>query len=85
MIEINEVRILLPAFVTFKENGEEKSVFVYIDGNDLIIPDMSGISVEFKQAFLDFYKKQKRVYKTPDLPRDMLKDFNPRDYTDGTA
>ena len=57
-IEIQTVRMLLPATVLFKQDGEDMEVFVYIDQiqRNVIIPDMSGIKdvVEFKNQFSNY-------------------------------
>ena len=74
-IEIKDVRLLLPAFISFEENGKEQSIFAYIDKHEVVIPDMSGIDdvAAFKKAFIDFYNKRTPVMKTPSIPKDTIK------------
>jgi hypothetical protein len=44
-IEIKDVRLILPALVSFTQNDQDYSVFVYIDQGkkDIVIPDTSEI------------------------------------------
>ena len=77
-IEIKDVRPLLPAFISFEQDGkEEQSIFAYIDviERDVVIPDMSGIDdvAAFKKAFIDFYNKRTPVMKAPSIPKDTIK------------
>lgn len=74
MLEINDVRMLVPATVSFTQNNKKLSVFVYVDtvGKDLIIPDSSDIEdvSDFKAKFsgkYPFYKKNV----IPDVPQNL--------------
>lgn len=64
-IEIQSVRLLLPATVLFKQDGEDVEVFVYIDQlqRNVIIPDETEINdvEEFKKQFSKFYNPKKPV------------------------
>ena len=85
-IEIKDVRLILPALVSFKQNDEELSVFVYIDHakKDVVIPDMSGILDvdEFKRAFVKHYNSKNPVPKTPVIPKkDIFNKVDPTDFT----
>ena len=85
-IEIKDVRLILPALVSFKQNDEELSVFVYIDQakKDVVIPDTSGISDidEFKRAFVKHYNSKNPLYKTPTLPsNEIFKKMDPNTFT----
>jgi hypothetical protein len=80
-IEINEIRLLLPAIVTFTQDGEKKSIFVYLDqaNRDVVIPDETIVDVnELKSELVKFYKN--RSIKTPELPKDIFKSFNPNEF-----
>lgn len=71
-IEIKDVRLILPALVSFKQDDQEFSIFVYIDHakKDVVIPDLpEGLDTnEFKQAFFKHYNSKNPVPKTPKLP-----------------
>jgi hypothetical protein len=74
-VEIKDVHLLLPALVTCNNDGQEFTVFIYIDQakKDVIIPDPAtpaGIidSEHFKEAFFKYYNKKNPAYKTPILP-----------------
>ena len=86
-VEIKDVKLLLPAIITYeKDNGEEESVFIYIDqiNKDCVIPDSGSLNVnEFKEAFAKYYVTKNPVYKNPGLPKDILKGINPEDFTKG--
>lgn len=81
-IEIKEVRVILPAFVSFSRNGEEYSAFVYIDQarKDVVVPDMTDIGNldEFKKAFLEYYHSKNPLPKVPTFPnKDILNKTKP--------
>lgn len=85
-IEIKNVRLILPAFVSFKQNDEEYSVFIYIDQakKDIVIPDTTGILDidEFKRAFFQHYNMKNPVLKTPMMPsKDIFKKIDPSSFT----
>lgn len=83
-IEIKEMRLILPALVTFTQDGEEKSLFVYLDqaNRDIMIPDETGIDVtEFKSELVKYYNSKNKSVKTPEIPKDIFKSFNSKDYT----
>ena len=85
-IEIKDVRLILPALVSFKQNDKEYSVFVYIDQGkkDVVIPDTSDIADvdEFKRAFIKHYNSKNPVPKTPTLPsKDIFKKVDPNSFT----
>jgi len=85
-IEIKDVRLILPALVTFKQDDQELSVFVYIDQGkkDVVVPDPTGISDidEFKRAFVKHYNSKNPVPKTPVLPdREIFKKIDPNSFT----
>ena len=86
MIEIKDIRLLLPAMVSFKKDDVEQSVFVYIDQGkmDIVIPDTTGIEnvEEFRSSFAKYYNSKNPAYKTPPLPKDMLNKINPKDFTE---
>jgi hypothetical protein len=87
-IEIKDVRLILPALVSFTQNDQDYSVFVYIDQGkkDIVIPDTSEIMdvEEFKQAFQKHYNSKNPVPKTPNLPdKDIFKKVNPSTFTGG--
>jgi hypothetical protein len=84
-IEIQDVRLILPALVSFKQDDQELSVFVYIDQGkkDVVIPDATGINDvdEFKRAFVKHYNSKNPVPKTPTLPdKDIFKKMNPNSF-----
>lgn len=84
-IEIKDVRLILPALVSFKQDDQELSVFVYIDQGkkDVVIPDITGINDvdEFKRAFVKHYNSKNPVPKTPTLPdKDIFKKMNPNSF-----
>jgi hypothetical protein len=86
-IEIQDVRLILPALVSFKQDDQELSVFVYIDQGkkDVVIPDTTGINDvdEFKRAFVKHYNSKNPVPKTPTLPdKDIFKKMNPNNFKD---
>jgi hypothetical protein len=81
-IEIKDVRLILPALVSFEQNGEKLSTFVYIDQTkkDVIIPETSEIVDidEFKKAFAQYYNSKNPVPKTPTLPsNEIFKKIDP--------
>lgn len=83
MIEITDIRMLLPAMVNFKQNGEEFSSFVYIDQlkRDVILPDASEINVEeFKAAFINFFNLKNKTNKIPPLPKSAMEPINPEQF-----
>jgi hypothetical protein len=87
-IEIKDVRLILPALVSFKQNEQEYTVFVYIDHakKDIVIPDISDISdvEEFKKAFIKHYNSKNPISKTPVLPsKDIFNKIDPNNFTGG--
>ena len=80
-MEITDIRLRLPAIVTFKQNDKDLSVFVYLDQikMDVVIPDDTEITnvEEFKKAFAKYNKSQ--MSKTSDVP--VFKKMNPNDFT----
>ena len=81
-IEIKDVRLILPALVTYEQNDQEHTAFVYIDQakKDVVIPDVSGILDidEFKQAFVKHYNSKNPIPKAPVLPsKDFFKKIDP--------
>jgi hypothetical protein len=75
--EIKDIRLILPAMVTLKQDDEELSVFVYIDQArmDVVIPDPTGIKDvdEFKKAFAKYYTNKNPSPKSPEVPKNMFK------------
>jgi hypothetical protein len=71
-IEIKDVRLILPAMVSFVQNGEEFSTFVYIDQarKDVVVPDSTDIlDIEaFKKAFKEHYNSKNPLPKVPTMP-----------------
>ena len=87
-IEIKDVRLILPALVSFKQNDQEYSVFIYIDQakKDIVIPDTAGILDvnEFKKAFEKHYNSKNPVPKTPVIPsKNIFNKVDPTDFTGG--
>jgi hypothetical protein len=86
-IEIQDIRLIFPALVHFKKDNEEQSVFVYLDQSkmDIIIPDTTGIEdvTEFKEAFAKYYSTKNQGVKAPNLPKDMLKEIDPKTFSKG--
>jgi hypothetical protein len=84
MIEITDIRVLLPALVSFKQDDKELSIFVYIDQlkKDVVLPDMSDISnlEEFKAAFTTFYNSKNKANKIPPLPRSAMEKVDPEQF-----
>lgn len=84
MIEITDIRILLPALVTFKQNDQDLSVFAYIDQlkKDIVLPDASEIVNvdEFKAAFATFYNSKNKANKIPPLPRSAMEKVDPEQF-----
>lgn len=85
-IEIKDVRLILPALVSFKQDDQDLSVFVYIDHGkkDVVIPDTTGILdvEEFKRAFVKHYNSKNPVPKTPTLPsKDIFNKIDPNSFT----
>lgn len=84
MTEIKDIRILLPALVSFKQNDEELSIFVYIDQlkKDLVLPDTSEIInvEEFKAAFSTFYNSKNKPIKVPPLPKHAMENVDPEQF-----
>lgn len=72
-MEITDIRLLLPALVSFKQNGKETSVFVYVDQlkKDVVIPDSTYITDidEFKANFAKYYNSRNRAVKIPSPPQ----------------
>jgi len=82
-IEILESRVVLPAFIFYKENGVEKEAFIYIDqlAGDVIIPDPDMEDVaEFKEKILKHMKIGFTPVKVPPMPKEGFKKLNPEDY-----
>lgn len=84
-IEIKDVRLVFPALVSFKQNEEEFTVFVYVDQTkkDVVIPDTTGISDinEFKKAFAEHYNARNPLPKAPVLPsKDIFKKIDPNSF-----
>lgn len=75
--EIKDIRLILPAMVTLKQNDEEISVFVYIDQArmDVVIPDTTEVKDvdEFKKAFLKYYTNKNPIPKSPEVPKNLFK------------
>jgi hypothetical protein len=86
MIEVNEMRVILPALVEFTQNGEEHSVFVYLDHSkkDIVVPDASEIEDinEFKAAFAKYYNQKNPIAKQPVLPKDVFNKIDPTKFTE---
>jgi hypothetical protein len=85
-VEIKDVRLILPALVSFKQNDQEYSVFVYIDQakKDIVIPDTAEIVdvEEFKRAFAKHYNSKNPVPKTPVIPsKDIFTKVDPTNFT----
>lgn len=85
-IEIKDVRLILPALVSFKQDDQDLSVFVYIDQGkkDVVIPDTTGILdvEEFKRAFVKHYNSKNPIPKTPILPsKDIFNKIDPNSFT----
>jgi len=84
MIEITDIRVLLPALVTFKQGDEELSVFAYVDQlkKDIVLPDTSEIINvdEFKTAFANFYNSKNKANKIPPLPRSAMAKVDPEQF-----
>jgi hypothetical protein len=84
MIEITDIRVLLPALVTFKQNDQDLSVFAYIDQlkKDVVLPDTSEIVNidEFKAAFANFYNSKNKANKIPPLPRSAMEKVDPEQF-----
>jgi hypothetical protein len=84
MIEITDIRVLLPALVTFKQNNEELSVFAYVDQlkKDIVLPDASEIIDvdEFKTAFAAFYNSKNKANKIPPLPKSAMEKVDPEQF-----
>jgi len=81
-VEIKDVRLILPALVSFKQNDEEYSVFVYIDQakKDIVIPDTAEILDidEFKRSFAKYYSSKNPAQKPPVMPsQDIFKKIDP--------
>lgn len=81
MIEITDIRVLLPALVSFKQNDQDLSVFAYIDQlkKDVVLPDTSEIINvdEFKAAFATFYNSKNKANKIPPLPKNAMEKVDP--------
>lgn len=86
MIEVKNMRVILPALVEFTQNGEERSVFVYLDQSkkDIVVPDASEIENidEFKAAFVDYYNKKNPIAAKPVLPKDVFNKIDPTQFTE---
>jgi hypothetical protein len=84
MTEITDIRLLLPALVTFKQNGQDLSVFAYIDQlkKDVVLPDISDIPdvSEFKAAFANFYNSKNKANKIPPLPKSAMEKVDPEQF-----
>lgn len=84
MIEITDIRVLLPALVNFKQDDKELSIFVYIDQlkKDVVLPDMSDISdlEGFKAAFAIFYNSTNKANKIPPLPKRAMEKVDPEQF-----
>lgn len=85
-MEIIDIRLLLPATVSFKIDNEEHSVFIYIDQmkKDIIIPDFpEGINfdfAEFKNAFAKFYNLKNPAVKIPMPPKTEFQDIKIKEF-----
>jgi hypothetical protein len=83
-MEIKEVRLLLPAMVKYTHNGEDLSMFVYIDQIEgkLVIPDESVDREELKECFAKYNVKKPRVIPMPpkNLQKFDIKEFNTKGY-----
>lgn len=81
MIEITDIRVLLPALVNFKQDDEILSVFAYVDQikKEVVLPDTSGIINvdEFKAAFATFYNSKNKANKIPPIPKNTMENFHP--------
>jgi len=83
-MEVLDIRLLLPAMVSFKKDDKEYSVFVYVDQlkKDIIVPDVDGIDVDaLKVAFGKFFNSKNKVVKVPPLPEGNFQDFHAKNFT----
>lgn len=84
-MEVTDIRLLLPAMVSFKTDDKDYSVFVYIDQikKDVIVPDASDILDldEFKKAFAQFYNKKNPAVKIPTPPSKDFQNISPKAFT----
>ncbi len=86
-VEIKDVRLLLPAMVYCEKDGQEFSVFVYIDQakKDIIIPDpvtSAGIidAEHFKEVFFKYYSFKNPPPKPPVMPNKDIFNMDPSRY-----
>lgn len=77
-MNIIEIRVLLPMMVKY----EDKEVFVYLDKDEIIIPDTSCIEdiALFKQKVREKVLKQKVV--APKVPMDGFKNLKPKNFNE---
>lgn len=59
---------------------EEKSTFVYIDGNEITMTEPIENCDDFLLALTEFMGKQKRFVKVPHYPHEGFKHSDPHDY-----
>lgn len=84
-MKIKEVRLILPALITFEQDDKEYTTFVYIDQakKDIVIPDTTDILDvdEFKRACAKYYNLKNPVPKTPVLPsKDIFNKIDPNTF-----
>jgi hypothetical protein len=73
-MKIKKLNPLLPAIVEYEDFEQTYQMFVYINGDDVVIPDDNVvITDEFKKDFLDAWKefmsKQKKPLNVPTVPK----------------
>lgn len=71
MIEITGVVNMVPAMVMFREDGQDKSVLVYIDylGQNVIPTEDIGPLEEFRLALFEQIAKSMKPVKVPTVPQ----------------
>ena len=79
-IKIKNIKLLLPAIISYEQDGEECSIFGYIDQakQDIVFLKQPDYGFPFdmdelKKAFLDYGESRNPVYKSPTVPKNVFK------------